>query len=332
VRVAVLGAGRMGSFHTATLREIAAVDELLLADLDGDRAAAVANMFDAHAVPGPEELFAAQPDAIVIATTTRSHNALLRRCAELAIPAFCEKPVCLDSATCTRLVKDLSAHGAQVQVGFQRRFDLGFLNARRLVESGELGQIYNMRMISFDTSPPSPGFLATSGGIFHDLQIHDFDQARWLTGQEVREVYAAGVNVGDKALAPQNDFDEAATVLILSDDTLVSLVSGRHNPAGYDVRIELAGSKGTISAGRDERAPVKTVEDPAKFPAEPYTDCLDRFRNAYVTEIRTFIDMVEGRIANPCPLDAALNALLVADAAKRSARERRPIPVAEIAL
>jgi myo-inositol 2-dehydrogenase/D-chiro-inositol 1-dehydrogenase len=310
---------------------MAAVDELILADLDGDRAKVLANMLDARVAPGPEELFATKPDAIVIATTTRSHSALLRRSAELDIPAFCEKPICLDSPSCARLVKDLSARGAQVQVGFQRRFDQGFLKARRLVESGELGQIYNMRMMSFDATPPPPGFMANSGGIFHDLQIHDYDQVRWLTGKDVREVYAAGVNVGDKAFEPQRDFDGVATVLTLVDDTLVSLVGGRHNPAGYDVRIELAGSKGTISAGRDERAPVKAVENPAEYPAEPYTDCLDRFRNAYVAEIEAFMDMVEGRIANPCPVAAALDALLVADAAERSARERRPIPVAEIA-
>jgi myo-inositol 2-dehydrogenase / D-chiro-inositol 1-dehydrogenase len=320
----------MGSFHAATLRGMAAVDDLILADLDGERAEAVATMLDAEVVPGPEELFATEPDAIVIATTTASHSGLLRRSAELAIPAFCEKPVCLDSASCARLVKDLSARGAQVQVGFQRRFDPGFLGARHSVESGELGQLYNIRMISFDAEPPPLGYLATSGGIFHDLQIHDFDQARWLTGQEVREVYATGVNTGSKALASYHDFNGVATVLILSDDTLVTLVGGRHNPAGYDVRMELAGSKGAISAGQDGRAAAKTGEDSARAAAEPYADCLDRFQSAYVAEIKAFMDMIEGRITNPCPLDAALDALLIADAARRSARERRPVAVAEI--
>jgi myo-inositol 2-dehydrogenase / D-chiro-inositol 1-dehydrogenase len=320
----------MGSFHAATLRGLAAVDELILSDLDSERAEAVATALGAQFVPGPEELFATRPDAIVIATTTASHSGLLRRSAALAIPAFCEKPVCLDSASCARLVKDLSGRGAQVQVGFQRRFDPGFLSARRSIESGDLGQLYNIRMISFDAEPPPLRYLATSGGIFHDLQIHDFDQVRWLTGQEVREVYAAGVISRDKALTQYHDFDGVATVLILGDDTLVTVAGGRHSPAGYDVRMELAGSKGAISAGQNGRAPVKTAGNPAQAAAGPYTDCLDRFRSAYAAEIRAFIDMVEGRIANPCPVEAALNALLIADAARRSARERRPVAVAEI--
>jgi myo-inositol 2-dehydrogenase / D-chiro-inositol 1-dehydrogenase len=320
----------MGSFHAATLRGLAAVDELILADLDSDRAEAVATMLGARFVPGPEELFATRPDAIVIATTTASHGDLLRRSAELAIPAFCEKPVCLDSASCTRLVKDLSSRGAQVQVGFQRRFDSGFLTARRSVESGELGQLYNIRMISFDAEPPSLGYLATSGGIFHDLQIHDFDQVRWLTGQDVREVYAAGVNAGNKTLTRYHDFDGVVTVLTLSDDTLVTLVGGRHNPAGYDVRMELAGSKGAISAGQNGRGPGKAADGSGQAAAERYADCLDRFRSAYVAEIEAFMGMIEGRVANPCPLDAARDALLIADAAQRSARERRPVAVAEI--
>jgi myo-inositol 2-dehydrogenase/D-chiro-inositol 1-dehydrogenase len=161
--------------------------------------------------------------------------------------------------------------------------------------------------------------------------VHDFDIIRWVTGHEVTEVFATGANRGDRRFSDAGDVDTAAIVLRLDDDTLATISLTRYNGAGYDVRLEVLGSRGNAVVGLDDRSPLHSVEPgypPSAVPA--YPSFLDRFHSAYAEELATFLEVVTGSIENPCPATEALEAAYIAEACERSRHEHRPVPLAEI--
>ena len=165
-----------------------------MTDADPQRAARVADELAVRAVATPEALVDAV-DALMIATSTPSHAPLLELAAASAVAAFCEKPVALDLATLDRVREAVDRAGIIVQVGFQRRFDAGYETARAAVAAGAVGKILVMRAATHDPIPPPAEYIAASGGIFCDLHIHDFDAIRFVSGEEVTEVYADGAGL-----------------------------------------------------------------------------------------------------------------------------------------
>jgi myo-inositol 2-dehydrogenase / D-chiro-inositol 1-dehydrogenase len=331
MRVGLLGAGRIGAFHGATLRDHPEVGEVVVGDADASRAAALAEAIGATAVASDREVLDAGVDAVVVAASTSAHEALVSAAAERGLPKFCEKPVALDVPGTLAVLDLVERHGVPLQVGFQRRFDAGYRAARDAVRGGALGQVHAVRMVGADPAPPHLAYLPTSGGIFRDLHIHDFDVLRWVTGREVVSVYATGANRGAAEFRDAGDVDTAACVLRLDDDTLVTLTGSRYNGAGYDIRMELAGVEGTVAVGLDDRAPLRSSEPDTAFPAgEPWQGFLERFAPAYVAEMHAFVQVALGQAATPCGGADALEALYVAVAAERSLAEGRTVRVAEV--
>jgi myo-inositol 2-dehydrogenase/D-chiro-inositol 1-dehydrogenase len=189
VRVGVVGVGRIGALHARTLLSLDGVDSLTLADLNAERAAAFAGQLGAASARTLEALVEAV-DALVIAAPTPAHRVLLTLAAATGLPAFCEKPVAVDLPTLDAVIEETA--GLLVQVGFQRRFDAGYRAAREAVASGALGNTLALRAATHDPAPPPEAYIATSGGIFRDLHIHDFDAIRYVTGREIVEVCADG--------------------------------------------------------------------------------------------------------------------------------------------
>ncbi|GAA5084120.1 myo-inositol 2-dehydrogenase/D-chiro-inositol 1-dehydrogenase [Thermocatellispora tengchongensis] len=325
MRVGLLGLGRIGAFHAATLAADPMVSELVVADEDAGRAEEVA----ARLAAGGARVAvgdAFQADAVVIATPTTTHADLLTRACEAGLPAFCEKPVA-STLEETLQVRDTAAKaGTLVHIGFQRRFDPGYAAARAALHAGELGTLHRVHLITADPRPPAPGYIPLSGGIYRDCHIHDFDILRWVTGREVATVYATGANRGEAFFAAAGDVDTSAALLTLDDGTLVTVQGSRYNGAGYDVRMELAGTRRTQVVGLGPRAPLTSAEG-LQPPGEPWPDFVTRFRAAYEAELAAFLRAVRGEGESPCSIEDALAALMVAEAAERSRREGRPVPV-----
>ncbi len=331
MRIGLLGAGRIGAFHGAVLRRHPDVDELVIGDADAGRAAALAGQLDCAAAADVGGALGAGLDGVVIATATSAHADLVARAADKGVPAFCEKPIALDVDGTTAVLARVAAAGIPLQVGFQRRFDPDYVAARSAVGSGRLGDLYTIRMLGCDKEPPPADYVPTSGGIFRDLHIHDFDALRFVTGHEVDEVFAFGANRGAEFFHRYGDADATAIALRLDDGTPTTLSGARQNPAGYDVRMELSGSGGTLAVGLDERTPLRVARDGVDWPGGvPYDGFLDRFGDAYIAELSAFLDVARGRIPSPCTGSDALEALYVAEAAQRSADEGRPVRVEEV--
>jgi myo-inositol 2-dehydrogenase/D-chiro-inositol 1-dehydrogenase len=246
------------------------------------------------------------------------------------VPAFCEKPVALDLASMDAVVERVEQAGALVQVGFQRRFDRGYLAAHEAVRSGTLGKLLVLRAATHDPAPPLEAYIATSGGIFRDLSIHDIDAIRFVTGEDVIEVYADGSVMETEWFASHDDVDAAVAVLRLSSGSLAILSGTRRDPRGYDVRLEVFGTVDSIAVGVDDRTPLRSVE-PVPGPAGPeYTDFIDRFGPAYRGELAAFLDAVREGGESPCPVTDARAALAVAIAADLARAQRRPVAIDEL--
>jgi myo-inositol 2-dehydrogenase/D-chiro-inositol 1-dehydrogenase len=205
------------------------------------------------------------------------------------------------------------------------------MEARRLVESGELGTLYAVRLAGHDPAPPHEAYIPASGGLFRDFSIHDFDVLRWLTGDEVEEVYADGGVRGFPVFAKYDDVDTAVATLRLAGGALAVLTVARHDPLGYDIRTELFGSNDSVSVGLGPRMPLRSVEPGVPPPAGPtWQTFLVRFEEAYRTEFGAFVEVARGARPSPCTARDGVQALRVAEAATAALKEHRIVRLAEI--
>lgn len=329
VRVGLIGAGRIGEVHAGTLSDHPKVESLSIADYDAGLAGKLAARHGAEAVSSVDELFEGV-EAVVIASPTDTHVEYLLRAAERGIPAFCEKPIALDLASTDRAISATSEAGIAVQMGFMRRFDPGYRAAHDLVASGGIGEVTLVRGHTHDIAPPHEPYIPRSGGVFKDMLIHDIDALRFVTGAEPVEVSATGSN---RAMEVFARYDDLATVAVVAhmDDGSVAILSGtRQDPLGYDVRMEVFGTKDSVAVGLDAHAPIRSVEPDAPPPAEPVTTgWLERFETAYRAEMDAFVDVALGLRPSPCTPEDARAALVVAGACGESARAGRPVNVEE---
>jgi myo-inositol 2-dehydrogenase / D-chiro-inositol 1-dehydrogenase len=330
MKVGLLGAGRIGALHAGVLARDPGVDTILVGDADPERAESVAGEVGGEAGK-IEDVLDSRPDAVVIAASTPAHADLIRASMQAGIPAFCEKPIALGYEETVEVVEEVESSGATLQIGFQRRFDAGYAEAKRLIESGALGTLYSIRLATHDPEPPPEEYIPASGGIFRDLHIHDFDILRWLTGGEVEEVYATGSVRGFEFFAEHGDVDTSAALIRLKEGVVAVLTGGRHDPLGYDVRAEVFGSKDSIAVGMDRRTPLRSVEPGMPPPEKPaYPNFQERFLDAYRAEMEYFLSVVRGEAENPCTARDALEALRIAMAADLSLAEHRPVSLLEV--
>ncbi len=330
MRVALLGAGRIGRLHGRILASLPGVDEVLVADVAAERAREVAAENDATAVDTIDEAID-RADAVVIAAATDAHAALIRSAIGKGRPTFCEKPLALGLDDTLDTARFIDASGVPFQVGFQRRFDAEYAEARRLAESGALGTIYAIRLVAHDAAPPPESYIPTSGGIFRDSSVHDFDALRFVTGLEVEDVYAVGSVRGFEMFARYDDVDTVGAVLRLTDGTVATLSQTRHNPRGYDIRMELVGSGDAISIGLGPRTPTRSVHPDGPDFGPGWDTFLTRFEPAYRAELEAFLQVARGERPSPCTARDGLEALRIAEAAALSMAAHRAVRVAEIA-
>lgn len=330
MRIGVVGVGRIGAAHAEVVRNHPDVSEVIIADADPQRAAKVAADLGVRAASTTDEAFH-RADALVIAAATAAHAGLIHAACQVGLPFFCEKPVAEEVPGTLRALDEVERCGVAHQIGFMRRFDAGYARARQALRTGQLGELRRVHMITADAEPPAPDYIATSGGIFRDCHVHDFDILRWVTGREVHDVYAVGANRGAASFGEVGDVDESAAVLTLTDGTLVTMQGSRYNGAGYDVRMEVAGTAASFAVGLAEYTPLTSAEHGVSFPAGPaWRSFWPRFLPAYHAEINAFIGVAAGRDPSPCTIADALESFYVAEAATRSRLEGRPVRVEEV--
>ena len=330
IGVAFLGVGRMGQTHLRNLNGLPGVKVVVVADpnlaaAEQGRALcgaerALADIEQAIHYPGV--------DAVVIVTPTDTHAGLIEQAANAGKAIFSEKPIALDLAQTTRIVKIVNDKGVPLQLGFMRRFDPGYARAKQKIDAGELGRIETFRALSRDTYPPGPQFLAGSGGLFLDMAVHDLDLARFLVG-EVDEVQAWGTVLIDERFSQADDVDTAVALLRFANGVLGVAETSRRSNWGYDIRTEVAGAAGKVIVEAPQKTPLLFAKDFASS-YDHFENFPDRFEHAYRLELESFFQALrKGKQPSPGPEDA-LETLRLALAAKKSWREGRPVKVSEI--
>jgi myo-inositol 2-dehydrogenase/D-chiro-inositol 1-dehydrogenase len=331
MRLGLVGLGRIGAFHAGTLTDIPAIDSLVVTDLVPERVKHVVDRYGVDGADSLDALLAAGVDGVIIAASTNAHTRLVLSCVEAGLPTLCGKPVAPSGAEGADLLRRLAGTTVPVQIGFQRRYDAAIAAAKAAVDSGELGWINTVRSTTLDPEPPTPEYVAVSGGMFRDCGVHDFDIVRWITGQEAVEVYATGSNRGADFFREYNDVDTSATIVTFADGALGVVSNTRYNGRGYDVRLEVHGFRDSVAAGIDPKWPIRSTEPGATYPTgEPYRFFMDRFQPAFRAEFETFLDVVAGNRPSPCTVADGLEADWIAEAGARSVIEHRPVRIEEV--
>ncbi|WP_341996387.1 inositol 2-dehydrogenase [Microbacterium sp. LWH7-1.2] len=328
LRFGLIGTGRIGQVHAANIAGNPATTLSWVADPFVDGARSVADGFGGRVTADAGELFAADDvDAVLIASPTPTHVDLIERAVDRGIPVLCEKPIDLDITRVEALRPKVAAAGVPVALGFNRRFDPAFAEVRARVAAGEIGALEQLTIISRDPAAPPAAYVEVSGGIFRDMTIHDFDMARFFL-PDIVEVSAVGSTTFDPGAREHGDFDTAVVTLRAASGAVVTIINSRHSAVGYDQRLEAFGGKGTLQVANRSTSLVSLSTAERVEASAPYEDFfLQRYAEAYAAELAAFVALVRDGASQSPTFDDGRAALLLADAAQRSATERVAVAV-----
>lgn len=330
VVLGALGAGRIGKLHADNILAMPGVRLKLIADpyIDEDwaRTLGLSTTLD------PAELFS-DPEiaAVLIFSPSNLHAEQIITAAEAGKHIFCEKPIALDPDRIRQALLAVETAGVKLQVGFNRRFDPDIKRVKQAVDDGEIGQMQLIRITSRDPAPPPMDYLRISGGIFLDMTVHDFDLVRFLSGSEVDEVYAAGAVMVDPAIGEIGDIDTAVTTMKLSNGALAVIDNSRQAAYGYDQRIEVFGSLGSISAVNLTATRTVLTTAQGVVTDKPLHFFLERYHRSFRVEIEQFIRSIRDDTPPPVVGRDGLNAILIGLAAQASLERGAPVRVSEFA-
>ena len=326
VRMAVIGAGRIGQIHATNAARNTGVNLVGIADTIPESAAKLAADLSTSVVTVNQIFEDRTIDAVLIGSSTDTHADLIQRAAAAGKHIFCEKPVDLDLNRARECEKAVRASGKACLIGFQRRFDPTFSALKARIEKGEIGELEALSVISRDPGAPPVEYLQRSGGIFKDMLIHDFDIFRWIFGEEAETVYATASALTDPRIATEaNDADTTAVTIRTVTGKLAQIHTSRRAAYGYDQRFEVLGSKGMLQAGNHRPTEVVASGSDVVSVDKPEHFFLQRYERAYRIELDHFVAVVGGHEKLRVSIEDGVKALELADAATTSWRENRII-------
>jgi myo-inositol 2-dehydrogenase/D-chiro-inositol 1-dehydrogenase len=326
-KLALLGAGRIGKVHARAIAEDKRAKLVAVVDAVAEAAQAIAESAGCR-VSSIEEIEADREiDAVIICTPTNTHADLIERFAKAGKAIFCEKPIDLDVDRARSCLETVRNRGAKVMLGFNRRFDPHFLAVRQAIDEGRIGKVEMVTITSRDPGPPPSEYIKVSGGIFRDMTIHDFDMARFLLGEEIVSVMAVGAVLVDPKIGELGDYDSASLILTTASGRQCVISNSRRASYGYDQRIEVHGSLGSVSAENQRPVSIE-VANKDGYTRPPLHDFfMTRYTAAYAAEISAFIDSLESGTAPSPSAEDGLIALQLADAALRAAKQGSAVKV-----
>jgi len=323
--IALVGAGRMGSLHARNAASNPRLRLAAIADHDEKLAGQLANELGSTAAQYTDILANPAIRGVIVASSTSSHLENVLAAVKAGKAVFCEKPLSLDADTLASALPDIERSGMPVFVAFNRRFDPNLRELKRQADGGIVGEIETLHIINHDPAAPRLEFVPRSGGLFKDFTIHDFDTARWLTGDAVVEVFAAGSCLVEPEISKLGDIDTAKLVLRTGRGTLCMISNSRRTGYGYDQRVELFGSEGALRVDNvHERQVSRFNENGEARSPFPYSFA-ERYADAYKAELDHFADVLDGSATPSTGPRDSLEALRLADAAERSARDGAPV-------
>ena len=323
IEVALFGAGRIGKIHAANLAAQPGVRFKYVVDVNADAAHALASLHGGTAASVDEALADPAVKAVVIASSSDTHSDLILRSAAAGKAIFCEKPVDLTVARARACAAAVAEAGVLCMIGFQRRYDPTFAAVKARIEAGQIGVPEMLVVTSRDPGAPPVSYIESSGGIFKDMLIHDFDIFRWILDDEAVSVHATGSCLTDPAIGAAGDLDCTAVTIRTAKGRLCQINTSRRAAYGYDQRFEVLGSEGMLQAGNHKPTEVVLHNGASVSEDKPEHFFLERYRVAYANEMAHFFDALTNGTALRTTVQDGLKALELAEAATTSWRENR---------
>lgn len=320
IKVAVMGLGRLGMFHANNMmNKVKGAELILVCDPIAEHAERAAEQLAVpHWTSDPEEVFQnSEIDAVVIVTPTTTHKEMIEKAARAGKQVFVEKPVTSTIEEAEEVIALLEETGVICQVGFMRRYDPGYFEAKQRIEAGEIGKPVYFKGFTRDSGSPPASFIKNSGGIFVDCSIHDYDIGRYLMGAEISSVSSHGKILMNPFMEEFNDVDQAITYLEFENGGAGDVEASRVSPYGHDIRAEIIGTEGALFVGSLRNSDV-TIQSGTGSNHEIVPNFQQRFQEAYIQELEQFIKCIKGEAeARVTSVDAKIN-MQVALAATRS--------------
>ncbi|PLV59144.1 inositol 2-dehydrogenase [Thermotoga sp. KOL6] len=334
MRLGVIGLGRIGTIHAENIMKLDDVELYAISDVREDHLKKMAERFNvARAYVDPYELIEDQKvDAVLVCSSTDTHADLVVACAKAKKHVFCEKPLSLILEDVNKMIEEAKKNKVILFVGFNRRFDRNFRKVKEAVEKGTIGEPHILRITSRDPEPPPIDYIRVSGGIFLDMTIHDFDMARYVMGEEVEEVFSTGSVLIDKEIGMVGDVDTTVVVLRFKSGALGVIDNSRKAIYGYDQRLEVFGTRGKISVDNVRESTVVFTDEHGDRGSRYLYFFLERYKEAYLEELKAFVDSVRNNKPPAVSGEDGKMALLLGYAAKKSMEEKRPVRLEEVML
>ncbi|MBU2865882.1 inositol 2-dehydrogenase [Pacificibacter marinus] len=327
LNIGILGCGRIGQVHARSLMRMPEAKIVALADAFPASAMALAKSTGAQVRDVDTIIASGDVDAIIICTPTDTHYDLIHAAAKAGKAIFCEKPIDMSADRIRDCIKVVESNNVAFMTAFNRRFDPNFANVQARIAAGEVGDVEIVTILSRDPAAPPISYIESSGGIFRDMMIHDFDMARFLLGEEPVQIFAVGSALVDPAIGAAGDVDTAAVTLTTASGKICQISNSRRASYGYDQRLEVHGSKGMLRAENLLENTVEVATEAGFRRAPTLNFFLERYETAYLSEMQHFINaLTNGTPVMPSITDG-LKAQLLADAATESFKTGKPVTV-----
>ncbi|MEM9973328.1 MAG: inositol 2-dehydrogenase [Pseudomonadota bacterium] len=326
MKVAIIGAGRIGRVHAKSIKSDPRSELVAVTDPIPNAAEALARE---HGIVARDlDSILADPgiDAILIASSTNTHAELIEKGARAGKAIFCEKPIDLDLGRALKVRAVAASHDKPMMMGFNRRFDPNFTALKAALDAGAVGKGELLTVTSYDPAPPPVSYIKVSGGLYRDMMIHDFDMCAFLFGMP-KSVMAHGACLVDPEIGAAGDVDTAVVVLSYEDGRLATIRNSRRAPYGYDQRVEVLGSEGTLSVENEVENTVVASTAAGIVSAKPVHFFLERYMRAYAIEWSAFVDACIEGTPVPASIQDGVNALAMAEAANASYAKGRPVEI-----
>ncbi|MBQ9324919.1 MAG: inositol 2-dehydrogenase [Clostridia bacterium] len=333
LRIGIVGAGRIGNVHAESITyHIPEAEVVMVTDVIEESAKKLAERFGIPKYSGDYMDIIHDPDidAVLVCSPTPTHADITIAALKAGKHVFCEKPVHTSLEKIREVAQAEKETGKKLQIGFNRRFDHNHKAVQRLAADGSLGKIELIKITSRDPEPPSPEYAASSGGLYIDMMIHDFDMAMFLAGSDVTEVYAMGTSLVDPRIGEAGDVDTAIVTLTFENGALGVIDNSRRAAYGYDQRVEAFGSLGMAADENDGDSTVRLSTAAGVVSEKPQFFFLERYMASFTEEMKQFIHAIVNDTEVPVGIHAGYMSVVLAKAAKKSLDEHRPVKIAEI--
>jgi myo-inositol 2-dehydrogenase/D-chiro-inositol 1-dehydrogenase len=314
----------MGSVHLRNAADNPRLDLAFVVDPRPD-VEAIAAAHGAKAQSLEAVLADPQVRGVVVASSTDAHLDHALACLEAGKAVFCEKPLDLDLKRLKAHAGAFSPPNAPLFVAFNRRFDPHFRALKGRLDGGAIGEIETVNIVSHDPAAPPAHFIPTSGGLFKDFTIHDFDMAGWLMPDPIVEVFAWASCLVDPEIAQAGDVDTARVLLRDLKGRICTISNTRRSGCGYDQRIEVFGSRGAAMADNPLPDTAQLWGEDGAAGAPLHSGFIARYAEAYRAEMDHFADILAGTAQPEAGFEASIATLALAEAAARSVATGGPV-------